>query len=220
MNVLTYRCPHCRSNVDVAAEMVGETIFCPEADCGHPIELLAQPAKLVASSEELPASPLTASPLAATDADAESELVRRHPAMFRKRPAVFLGLLILGGAGVWGALEAGRTEHPELAWVGWSAAGAVALVYLAWWVRVLHTTLIATTRRIILRQGIFAKATNEVRHADIRNLQVDQGILDRVFRVGDLAASSAGQDGIEIRAWGIPEPQEIVEIVRAHQGAG
>lgn len=91
------------------------------------------------------------------------------------------------------------------------------VLYLIEWLRVRATRLTVTNRRTTLTKGILEKDTNEVRHSDIRNIRVHQGALDRLFSVGMLELSSAGQSDVEIAVKGLPEPQAIAELIREHR---
>lgn len=84
---------------------------------------------------------------------------------------------------------------------------------VAEWIRVQATTLVVTTHRTILTEGVFDKRTNEVRHADVRNVQVIQDFMQRLFGVGTLELSSAAQADVEITARGIPNPQAVAETI-------
>jgi uncharacterized membrane protein YdbT with pleckstrin-like domain len=72
--------------------------------------------------------------------------------------------------------------------------------------------------RKFLNNKILSKSTNEVRHKDVRNIQVEQTILQRLFGVGTIAISSAGQSGMEIEVSGIPGPQKMADMIRKYQG--
>jgi uncharacterized membrane protein YdbT with pleckstrin-like domain len=94
----------------------------------------------------------------------------------------------------------------------------VGFVFLFfWWLECRATVLTVTGQRSILRRGILSKRTNEVRHEDVRNIQVGQSFLQRMFDVGSLAISSAGQGEIEIEISGIADPQKVADLIRAHQ---
>jgi uncharacterized membrane protein YdbT with pleckstrin-like domain len=88
---------------------------------------------------------------------------------------------------------------------------------LIWWLRCVSTTLTVTTYRTILRKGILSKSTNEVRHCDVRNIQVKQSILQRIFGTGSIGISSAGQAEVEIYAEGIASPQQVASLIRQNQ---
>lgn len=147
----------------------------------------------------------------------EQTLVQLHPSMLRRHPFQFTGsmlLLLVGGAGVVYGLVL-----PEWWVVG--VAVAVALfgvgVLLLWWLKVKSTTLTVTSERTILRKGILSRRTTEVRHDDVRNLQVNQTFLERMLGVGDLAISSAGQDDLEIDIDGVRNPEQIASYIRDRQ---
>ena len=91
------------------------------------------------------------------------------------------------------------------------------VLYVLEYLRTRSTRLIVTNRRTTLHMGILSKATNEVRHSDIRNVVVKQGLLDRMFRVGELELSSAGQANVEISIKGIPDPQGVATLIRNHR---
>jgi uncharacterized membrane protein YdbT with pleckstrin-like domain len=66
----------------------------------------------------------------------------------------------------------------------------------------------------VQREGIISRNTSEVEVRDIRNIQVKQGVLERLFGLGSVLISTAGQGGIEIVFWGIKQPQAIAETLR------
>ncbi|WP_152052497.1 PH domain-containing protein [Tautonia marina] len=120
----------------------------------------------------------------------EQTIYQAHPAMFRNSPIGFLICIVL---------------IPFL--------GLGLLLLFVWWLNTLGTTLTVTDRRTILRKGLLSKYTNEVFHEDVRNVQVGQTFFQRIFRVGFIGISSAGQAGIEIGVNGIPSPNRVKEIL-------
>lgn len=81
------------------------------------------------------------------------------------------------------------------------------------WVRHIGDRLHITNKRSILRSGFFSKSTTEVLHDHVRNVQVDQTFLNRIFNVGTIGISSSGQDGIEIVARKIARPMHVKETI-------
>lgn len=120
---------------------------------------------------------------------AEREVLVVREAMFRNAPGKFMLYLALLPFGI----------------------GAIAL--LVWWLRCRSSVLTITNRRSVLRRGILGKSTTEVMHAHVRNVQLSQSILQRLFGVGSLGISSAGQAGIEIMATGIADPQGTKDVI-------
>jgi uncharacterized membrane protein YdbT with pleckstrin-like domain len=123
----------------------------------------------------------------------ESILYHAHPSMFRNRPFSFVLCLIL------------------------SLVGIGLIIFLVWWIKTKGTELTVTNERVSLRKGILSKFTNDVYLTDIRNVQLYQSFWQRVFRVGSVAISSAGNEGIEIEVKGIPNPDRIKEIIDTHR---
>jgi len=121
---------------------------------------------------------------------AEQILYKCHPAMFRNAPFQFVlcCLLVL-------------------------VYGIGLLILAVWFLSAWGTTLTVSNERVTLRKGILSKHTNEVMIRDIRNVQISQGILQRLFSVGSIAIGSAGHGGVEIEAAGIPFPQRVKQII-------
>lgn len=117
-------------------------------------------------------------------------LYTAHPSMYRNRPIAFALCILL---------------IPLF--------GVGALLLLFWWLRVLGTTLTVTEDKVTLRRGLLSKATSEVWHIDVRNVQVAQGPLQRLLGVGAIAISSSGQSGMEIAVSGIPHPGRVKELI-------
>jgi len=124
----------------------------------------------------------------------ETILYRDHPAMFRNRPLLFAAacaLVPLGGLGL--------------------------LFLVPWWLSCLGTSLVVTDRRVTLRRGILSKDTSDILLADIRNVQVRQRFLQRLFDVGDIGLSSSGQGEIEIEVAGLPHPRRVSALIDDHR---
>lgn len=123
----------------------------------------------------------------------ERVLYESHPAMFGNHPIYFILCVLLIPVGI----------------------GLVLL--LAWWIQVLGTTLTVTNEQTTLRKGILSKHTNDVFHGNVRNIQVRQSFLQRMFNVGWVGISSAGQAGVEIDINGIPDPNTVKDIIDDHR---
>lgn len=126
----------------------------------------------------------------------EQVLFQAHPAMFRNHPFYFTLCVVLI-----------------------AAFGLGLLMLLAWWIQVLGTTLTVTNEQTTLRKGILSKYTNDVFHSNVRNIQVRQSFLQRIFNVGWVGISSSGQSGLEIEVNGIPDPHRVKEIIDDHRGS-
>lgn len=119
----------------------------------------------------------------------EVVLYEENPSMFRNQPVAFVinCLLCLIGVGL--------------------------IIFLIWWLKCKGTTLTVTNERTRLRKGILSKSVTEVWHEDIRNVQLNQTFFQRIFDVGSIGISSAGQSGLEISVSGMPNPEHIKELI-------
>jgi uncharacterized membrane protein YdbT with pleckstrin-like domain len=124
---------------------------------------------------------------------AEETYYEEHPSMFRNRPVEFVLTCLLC-----------------LILVGF-------VMFFVWWLRCKGTTLTVTSDRTRLRKGILSKSVTEVWHQDVRNVQLNQTFFQRIFSVGTLGISSAGQSGLEISVSGIPEPDRVKALIDQHR---
>jgi len=119
----------------------------------------------------------------------EKVLYESHPSMFRNQPVWFIltVLLCLVGVGL--------------------------IIFGIWYFKCKGTTLTVTEDRTRLRRGLLSKSITEVWHQDIRNVQLDQTFFQRILDVGSIGISSAGQGGLEIFVTGIPQPDQVKEMI-------
>ncbi len=141
----------------------------------------------------------------------ERELYRKSPSMFRNHPLLYLlNLLVIGGG--MGLIV---TSNLLIALI---VSGLGISFWLGWWLNMLSITLTVTDKRTILRKGILSKYTNEVFHSSVRNIEINQNIMQRIFRVGDISiASSSGQPDLEIVVHGIPDPETVKQLINKYR---
>jgi hypothetical protein len=121
--------------------------------------------------------------------NADAVLYRASPAMFRNAPIRFvltccLCLFLIG-----------------------------IPIMIVWWLTCKCTEITITDSKVILREGILSKNLNEVRHSHIRNVLLRQSFLQRIFDVGWIGLSTAGQSGMELEIGGIPSPAHAKAII-------
>lgn len=90
--------------------------------------------------------------------------------------------------------------------VGW-------LYLIVWWLQSKASSITIDSEKTILQFGILSKSVNEVFHCDVRNIKVDQTFFQRLFGVGAISISSAGQSDEEIIIGGIPSPAKAKDII-------
>ena len=123
-------------------------------------------------------------------ADSEETLLELNPAMFRNHPIGFILSVILI-----------------------AAAGAGLVILAIWWLTTKAATLTVTNKRAIQRTGLISKKTTEVLHRDVRNIEIDQSVFQRMFGVGSIGIASAGQSGIEIQFAGVRDPDGVKALI-------
>jgi uncharacterized membrane protein YdbT with pleckstrin-like domain len=122
----------------------------------------------------------------------ERIMYQSHPAMFKARPLLFILFVLL---------------------VGLLLVGLILLAI--WWVWTRAVTLTVTARCTRLQTGLLSRVVKEVRHWDVRYIEVRQGFLQRLMNVGTINISSAAQADTEIVAPGMPDPMKVKDLVDA-----
>lgn len=98
-------------------------------------------------------------------------------------------------------------------------AAILAATLLVWKLKTMATKLTVTDQRSILRRGLLSKHINEINHVNIRNVQIRQNLLERIFSTGTVQIASAGQASIEIEVEGLPHPDQIRELINQHRNS-
>jgi hypothetical protein len=219
-----FRCPHCGARVRVNEQLLGNEVTCANPDCGRPFFAEAPVAQPIMDTGEDADDGAPTFEVDRVTRNDEERVKVVHPSMWRRHPFRFLGLwalVVLGCVMLVAGILMGATwlnlGSVTLGVAGLVIAAAAGLTLLVWWVKIYYTMLIISTRRSIFRQGIISRATTEVQHDDVRNLQMDQNTFERIMGVGDISISSAGQEGLEIQANDIPHPEEVVSLLRQLQ---
>jgi Bacterial membrane flanked domain. len=139
--------------------------------------------------------------------------------MFRAHPFIFLALLgvfVLFGMevafGIENVVEAGTIAPeivPLISNIGLIGFAASAFAFFTWWTSTYFTHLDVTWTHVRRRAGIITNRSSQLRHSDIKNIQVNQGPIQYVFGTGTLELSSAGQAAEEIIMTDIPNPEDV-----------
>lgn len=94
----------------------------------------------------------------------------------------------------------------------------VGFILLAWVaVEMFSNRYKVTTRRVIVRRGIIAKHTDEVEIRDVRSVNLRQGIIQRLFGIGDLFLATAGHEGVEVSIKGVNDPEGLKDLIRSQR---
>jgi uncharacterized membrane protein YdbT with pleckstrin-like domain len=120
---------------------------------------------------------------------------------------VLIAILTVGGV----CLLAVPHGGPALAPVLFALAGLLlAMVSLAR----RNTSWSLTSDRLIERSGFLARHRREMELADVRSIEVDRSLFQRMVGLGNVAIASAASADFMIRLWDIPDPERMAEILR------
>jgi uncharacterized membrane protein YdbT with pleckstrin-like domain len=99
----------------------------------------------------------------------------------------------------------------------YTALGVAAVVgpfpLVTLWLSTYSRELIVTSQRARKRTGIIRVSSTEMELRSIRNIQVEQSIMERILGVGTLRLSSAGQSGVELTIRAVDNPKEIRDLI-------
>ena len=87
------------------------------------------------------------------------------------------------------------------------------IIFGIWWLGCYSQRLNVKEHSIELETGILSKNENEIFYSDIKNIVVKQSFIQRIFNVGYIGISSAGQDDIEIEIYGIENPSGLKDFI-------
>jgi len=67
------------------------------------------------------------------------------------------------------------------------------------------------------RHGIIARKVQSIRIRDLRNINVDQSLVQRLLGLGNVEFSSAGGGGIEVVFYGVADPMSVKAMAQRLQ---
>ncbi|WP_353569999.1 PH domain-containing protein [Candidatus Albibeggiatoa sp. nov. BB20] len=143
----------------------------------------------------------------------EKTLFSSHPAMFKYKPISFSFCKLLALSGLILPLVI-----KDFSWIiGGLMFATGALCLLSWWISTLFITLTITEKRTILQKGFFSRHISEVFHSNIRNIEIEQTLFQRLFNVGTMRIASAAHSGFEIEISGIKDPMNLKDIINKYR---
>ncbi|HEU0024853.1 MAG TPA: PH domain-containing protein [Thermoleophilaceae bacterium] len=142
------------------------------------------------------------------------ELRTDEQPLYEGRPA-WRALLSFYLSGLIAALALGA-----IVWLAASEAAGVAvgigvavLVLVVGYVRRLFTKYLITTRRLRITRGIIRRQVQETRLDRVQNVNYEQGVIDRMLKVGSVDFDTAGTDDSEFRFEWVNGPEDVVRAV-------
>jgi uncharacterized membrane protein YdbT with pleckstrin-like domain len=89
----------------------------------------------------------------------------------------------------------------------------VGVTVLVGFVKRVATSYTITNRRLHIKKGIVSRTIQETRLERVQNVNVTQGVFQRLFQIGDVDFDTAAGDDYNFIFSGVAEPQEVVEKV-------
>jgi len=201
-----YDCPHCDASLNSPVEEIGIKDSCPE--CGEEF--------FVPGTQELEIRRRNAR-IKREEAEAKIREAEAQEAKKKASAATFVP----------NSTTNNQNKTPEhdlfysrmaLSPIEVIFAGILCFVLIGFPIMIymylssIGSSLTITQRRSTYRRGILSKQTSEVFHKDVRNVQVSQGLIERIFDIGKIGISSSGQDGFEIQIR-VHDPYKAKKII-------
>jgi uncharacterized membrane protein YdbT with pleckstrin-like domain len=93
-----------------------------------------------------------------------------------------------------------------------------AIVILVGFLYRMTTTYTITNQRLTIRRGILSRHLQQTRVERVQNVNVDQSVIDRIVRVGQVDFDTAGADDSDFTFRGVASPDSVVRAVdEAHR---
>ena len=140
-------------------------------------------------------------------------LYSENPKMARNRPIWFILYIVLNVGGLIAAIRFDQQSYQIVGLVFW--LGTI-IMFLVWYLRIKSTKVTVTSYNILIEKGLLSKHRREIAIEKVRTVDVKQGFIDRILGVGDIEVYTAG-DLPEFEVTGLPNPNEIREIVKKYQ---
>lgn len=97
------------------------------------------------------------------------------------------------------------------------AVGSLVIMIIAAILKTLHlyhaNRYILTTRRIMVKKGLFGVKLSAVLYDKVTHLEVDQSFFDRILHHGDIIINTAGQNNNEMILKFVDYPLEIKNLL-------
>ena len=77
-----------------------------------------------------------------------------------------------------------------------------------------YTSWSLTSDRLIERRGLLASHRREMELSDVRSIEVDRSVMQRMLGLGTVTIASAASTDFMIRLYDIPDPERVAEILR------
>jgi len=207
MEAIRFECPHCREMNTGDESLYGRQVTCrrcqkamlvPQAPGAGGL----QTARLIRESEAAHPGP--------DGAEQETEVFNLRPVVRSFAGRIGLGVILIA----LGAFVAMRAEAPWLRWVGLALLATGVILLALVWIGTKSYRYRLTSQRLFVRRGWLAKHVNELELYRVKDVVVDQGVLQRMLGYGTITVLAEDQTTPKVSLAGISRPVEVKETIR------
>jgi membrane protein YdbS with pleckstrin-like domain len=214
MNPIKFECPHCHEINAGDESLYGQQVNCGK--CQAAIRVPQAPVRTEIQIARLIQEPVAAAPVVMDNAQQETEIFKLSPVARAFSGQILLGVIFIG-LGVGLAIRA-----QDLSWPRWVALVPFALgvlVLLLVWIRVKSCSYRLTNERLFVRRGWLAKHVNELELYRVKDVVVDQGVLQRLLGYGTITVLADDDTTPEMDLVRISSPTKVKEMIRTQYRA-
>lgn len=141
----------------------------------------------------------------------EQVVLDLHPHWKRLLVPVVLVPVVVGLASYLVFLVPAHTLHGAVRWLVVAIALVVLLRWSLWpWLRWRTTLYVLTTKRVVIRTGVFGRSGRDVPLTRVNDVSFHHSLLERMLGCGTLTIESAGEHGQVV----LPEVPEVERVQR------
>ncbi len=214
MNPIKFECPHCHEIIAGDASMYGQRVKCQK--CQATILVPPMPASAEPQTARLIQEPGAVARIDPAAANQETDIFQLSPAARAFSGQLLLGVIFIGLAI---GLAVRAQDFPWSTWVPLVPLALGVLLLLLVWIRVKSCSYRLTTQRLFVRLGWLAKHVNELELYRVKDVVVDQGVLQRMLGYGTITVLADDDTTPQVDLVGISSPTKVKEMIRTQYRA-
>jgi membrane protein YdbS with pleckstrin-like domain len=214
MNPIKFECPYCHEIIAGDESLYGQRVKCEK--CQATILVPPTPVSTEPQTARLIQEGAASAPIVPHEAGQETEIFNLSPVARAFPGQILLGVVFIG-LGMALAIRAQDVSWPG--WVGLVPLGLGVLLLLLLWIRVKSSSYRLTTQRLFVRRGWLAKHVNELELYRVKDVVVDQGVLQRLLGYGTITVLADDDTTPEVRLVRISRPTTVKEMIRSQYRA-
>jgi membrane protein YdbS with pleckstrin-like domain len=214
MNPIKFECPYCHEINAGDESSYGQRVECRK--CHATILVPSTPVTAEPPTAWLIQEPAAGAKTAPEAADQETDIFKLAPSRRAFIGQILLGVLCVGLA--IGVSIRGR----DFSWPPWVALVPLAfgvLLLLLVWIKVKSCSYRLTTQRLFVRRGWLAKHLDELELYRVKDVVVDQGVLQRVLGFGTITVLTDDDTTPQLNLVRISSPIKVKEMIRTQYRA-